>query len=69
MLRFRFAARLPEGDPSYNLSVTFGDTSPCRRGLGIPQTSASHQSRLYLTLQIPADLLLDLLHFLMEHAG
>ena len=43
MLRFRFASRLPEGDPSYNLSVTFGDTSPCRRGLGIPQTSPSRQ--------------------------
>ena len=36
MPRFRFVTRLPEGDPSYNLSVTFGDTSPCRRGLGIP---------------------------------
>ena len=39
MPRFRSVSRLSAGDPSYNLSVTFGDTSPCRRGLGIPQTS------------------------------
>ena len=43
MPRLRFALRLREGSPSYNLSVTFGDTSPCRRGLGIPQTSPSRQ--------------------------
>ena len=36
--RFHSASRLPEGDPLYNLSVTFGDTSPGRRGLGIAQT-------------------------------
>ena len=34
--RFRFALRFPEGYPPCNLSVTFGDTSPSRRGLGIP---------------------------------
>ena len=39
MTRFRFALRLPEDYPSYNLSVTCGDTSPCRRGFGIAQTS------------------------------
>ena len=39
MPRYRSVSRLSAGDPSYNLSVTFGDTSPCRRGLGIPQTS------------------------------
>ena len=38
MPHFRSVSRLPEGNPSYNLSVTCGDTSPCRRGLGIPQT-------------------------------
>ena len=38
MLCFRSASSLPEGHPLYNLSVTFGDTSPGRRGLGIPQT-------------------------------
>ena len=43
MPRLRFALRLREGSPSCNLSVTFGDTSPCRRGLGIPQTSPSRQ--------------------------
>ena len=43
MPRFRSVSRLLAGDPSYNLSVTFGDTSPCRRGLGIPQTSPSRQ--------------------------
>ena len=43
MAHSRFALRLPEGDPSYNLSVTFGDTSPCRRGLGITQTSSLRQ--------------------------
>ena len=37
---FHSASRLTEGDPSYNLSVTFGDTSPGRRGLGIAQTSS-----------------------------
>ena len=36
--RFHSASRLPEGDPLYNLSVTFGDTSPGRRGFGIAQT-------------------------------
>ena len=36
MPRFHFALRFPEGYPPYNLSVTFGDTSPSRRGLGIP---------------------------------
>ena len=39
MPHFRSVSRLSAGDPSYNLSVTFGDTSPCRRGFGIPQTS------------------------------
>ena len=29
--------------PRYNLSVTFGDTSPCRRGFGIPQTLSLRQ--------------------------
>ena len=43
MLCFRFASRLPEGPPSYNLSVTCGDTSPGRRGLGIAQTSPPRQ--------------------------
>ena len=36
MPRFHFALRFPAGYPSCNLSVTFGDTSPGRRGLGIP---------------------------------
>ena len=36
MTRFRFALRFPEGFPSYNLSVTCGDTSPGRRCFGIP---------------------------------
>ena len=36
MPRFHFALRFPEGYPPCNLSVTFGDTSPGRRGLGIP---------------------------------
>ena len=45
--RFHSASRLPEGDPLYNLSVTFGDTSPGRRGLGIPQTSPSCQRLPY----------------------
>ena len=39
MPHFRSVSRLSAGNPSYNLSVTFGDTSPCRRGFGIPQTS------------------------------
>ena len=43
MPRFRSVSRLPEGYPSCNLSVTFGDTSPCRRGLGIPKTSSLRQ--------------------------
>ncbi len=43
MPRFRFVTRLPEGDPSYNLSVTCGDTSPGRRGFGIAQTSPLRQ--------------------------
>ncbi len=44
MSRFRFALRLREGVPSCNLSVSHPlDTSPCRRGLGIPQTSPSRQ--------------------------
>ena len=43
MARFRFALRLPAGYPSYNLSVTCGDTSPCRRGLGIAQTLPPRQ--------------------------
>ena len=43
MTRFRFALRLPAGYPSYNLSVTCGDTSPCRRGLGIAQTLPPRQ--------------------------
>ena len=34
--RFRFALRFPAGYPPCNLSVTFGDTSPSRRGLGRP---------------------------------
>ena len=38
MPRFRSVSWFPESYPSYNLSVTYGDTSPCRRGLGIPQT-------------------------------
>ena len=36
MPRFHFALRFPESHPPCNLSVTFGDTSPGRRGLGIP---------------------------------
>ena len=36
-----------EGNPSYNLSVTFGDTSPGRRGLGIAQTSSLRQRLPY----------------------
>ena len=47
MARFRFALRFSEGYPSYNLSVTFGDTSPGRRGFGIPQTSPLCQGLLY----------------------
>ena len=47
MARFRFALRFSEGYPSYNLSVTFGDTSPGRRGLGIPQTSPLCQGLPY----------------------
>ena len=43
MPRFRSVSWLPEGNPSYNLSVTFGDTSPCRRGFGIAQTSSLRQ--------------------------
>ena len=43
MIRFRFALRFPEGFPSYNLSVTCGDTSPCKRGLGILQTLPPRQ--------------------------
>ena len=44
MPRFRFASRLREGVPSCNLSVSHPlNTSPCRRGLGIPQTSPSRQ--------------------------
>ena len=45
--RFRFALRLPEGYPPCNLSVTFGDTSPGRRGLGIAQTSSLRQRLPY----------------------
>ena len=33
--------------PRYNLSVTFGDTSPCRRGFGIPQTLPLRQRLPY----------------------
>ena len=33
--------------PSYNLSVTFGDTSPGRRGLGIAQTLSLRQRLPY----------------------
>ena len=36
ILRFRFVLRFPKGYPSYNLSVTFGATSPGRRGFGSP---------------------------------
>ena len=43
MPRFRSVSWLPEGNPSYNLSVTFGDTSPGRRGFGIAQTSSLRQ--------------------------
>ena len=37
----------PSGFSSYNLSVTFGDTSPCRRGFGIPQTLPLRQRLPY----------------------
>ena len=47
MARFRFALRFPAGFPSYNLSVTCGDTSPCRRGFGIAQTSPPRQRLPY----------------------
>ena len=47
MTRFRFALRLPAGYPSCNLSVTCGDTSPGRRGLGIAQTSPPRQRLPY----------------------
>ncbi len=47
MTRFRSALRLPKGFPPCNLSVTCGDTSPCRRGLGIPQTSPLRQGLPY----------------------
>ena len=49
MPRFRSVSWFPESYPSYNLSVTYGDTSPCRRGLGIPQTIPLRRRESFLT--------------------